>query len=235
MFKDKLMITVDWDYFISEPLQADWSHKECAFFLNDIWAFRAMWKETVKARDHYIHFWEDLSSRFDLNCPVYVSDSHAMAMEIAIRSNSTHVLNFDAHHDLWPLHDREINSVQCDDWATAFCEIGMGYYWMRPDGIELQLDLPKDRPDDCFLNIWPSVPKDSVVAIHICRSGCWTPPWCDADFILFVEQLTETFGLNLTALQSGDWHPMKDRWANIQDSGVIEQLKKITLEVMAKK
>ena len=35
-----------------------------------------------------------------------------------------------------------------------------------------------------------------VAAIYVCRSGAWTPPWLDDDFIYFVREGEEVVGLN---------------------------------------
>jgi hypothetical protein len=37
---------------------------------------------------------------------------------------------------------------------------------------------------------WDSIPAHvEVKAIHICRSGAWTPPWYDQNFINFVDKV----------------------------------------------
>jgi hypothetical protein len=33
--------------------------------------------------------------------------------------------------------------------------------------------------------------ENKIVAIHVCRSGHWTPPWCDPDFIKFIAGMSE--------------------------------------------
>jgi len=50
---------------------------------------------------------------------------------------------------------------------------------------------------------------EGSVVPHICRSGCWVPPWLDKAFTGFVEGLGRYPAI---PLQHGDWNPMTERW-----------------------
>jgi hypothetical protein len=74
--------------------------------------------------------------------------------------------------------------------------------------------------------------KGSVVT-HICRSGCWVPPWLDKAFLGFVEASTGSLRKAIP-MQDGDWNPLKERWTAQDFENQLENEKKVQ-EIMKTK
>jgi hypothetical protein len=71
------------------------------------------------------------------------------------------------------------------------------------------MEVPDDLKDRFeIVGLDDKLELGDVWNVHVCRSGCWTPPWLDKAFIDFVG----CRGYPVARLQSGDWDPMKPRW-----------------------
>jgi hypothetical protein len=102
--------------------------------------------------------------------------------------------------------------VDCSDWLSTwlFSAPFSNYrvHWVRPKWTEIELPMALDRTQVTDIPFNGSLPKSNVVCLHICRSGCWTPPWADQAFIDFVT----ASGKKPTIMQRGEWNPMVKRW-----------------------
>lgn len=149
-----------------------------------------------------------------------VSDSHALAMEAFAPyapAPGMRLLHFDAHHDLGydaatvREHDRK-GVIACDDWL----------YWTMKGCPTLKADIiyPAWKGDEEWEHFTRPTPPwlragllarvspwvwrtgndpipwgdGQAVAVHVCRSGSWSPPWHDADFLRLVAALERATG-----------------------------------------
>ncbi len=199
------LLSIDWDYFISTENQTVVSYVENKKTIIDEWYKRFIQAEAKgKNLQKYFQlsneidkFWDKLKQvfQFDENLKVFVSDSHTLSYEIAKNYHCDEVYLFDAHSDLGygglSSLDFEVN---CANWLGQLLkqrQIKKAHIIYSP--------FTKEKPEYFkqvnkafninylqFKNL-PSGIKTS--AIHICRSGAWSPPWFDKKFMEFVEKL----------------------------------------------
>lgn len=212
----KTLLTVDWDYFV--PIRPEWdlSHREAGFFLKPIWAFRIGLYDHISTTGSENGFWSRLESKIPVaDGATWVSDSHLYAYSLL--RGIDHVVLVDTHHDCWKRAVR--NAIECSDWLGVWLRAGKNRRatWVKSEASDGSFSLPDGlkgkvreihESDD-----WKVKGIDRV---HVCRSGCWTPPWLDRKFIEFVESR----GCRYVSQQEGDWDPMKERWN-------AEEMKKI--------
>ena len=155
---------------------------------------------------------------FTEDIKVYVSDSHALSYDIAKEHNCTVVYLFDSHADLGYGGLSSLNfEVNCSNWLGKLLKdaqirkaniIYSPYTTEKPEFFEAlnsmyniqyfesledldnkkELHNGKDLDNKSFDNSEQG--KGIMVdAVHICRSGAWTPPWFDEKFMHFVNDL----------------------------------------------
>ena len=167
---DTSLLSVDWDYFIYTQKENWGSYIENNKNIINLWYKRyiqskAKGKNIKKAFQLSLdvdNFWEEIKKYFEFgkNIKVYVSDSHALSYDIAKENGCNRVYLFDAHSDLGYGGLSSLNfEVNCANWL----------------GKLLKSKLIEEA------NI--------ISAIHICRSGAWTPPWFDDRFFQFIKEL----------------------------------------------
>ncbi|MFP3916493.1 arginase [Lysinibacillus telephonicus] len=199
------LLSIDWDYFISTENQGIVSYVENKKTIIDAWYKRyiqakAKGKNLQKSfqLSHEIEkFWDKIKQVFQIseNTEVIVSDSHTLSYEIAKKYHCREVYLFDAHSDLGygGLQSLEFE-VNCANWLGKL---------LKQQDIEkahiIYSPFTKEQPEyfkqiNNIFNInylqfenLPSGIKTS--AIHICRSGAWSPPWFDNKFTEFIQKL----------------------------------------------
>jgi len=202
---EKCLLSIDWDYFIYTRNQ--WgSYIENNKSLIDSWYKRYI---QAKARGEDIQkafrlsseldgFWAKIKKcfKFVTNIKTYVSDSHALSYGIAKENNCNVVYLFDSHADLGygglSALDFEVN---CSNWLGRLLkekQVEKAYIFYSPFTEEKPENF---KPMNKMYNISYCNFKDlvgkyiAVLAIHICRSGAWTPPWLDRKFYRFIDGL----------------------------------------------
>lgn len=233
----KILLSVDWDFFIPENPLWDLGHREAEMFLKMLWIFRGRYMEEMKLNGKEQDFWQQLTPMF-FSAPsrdIFVSDSHLFAYPLAEEAEL--LINFDRHHDCyeWPtVKQRRTEKkwqVVCDNWVSTWLSMDKKrkVLWIYPDDLNNDetdgdiLDLknnPHVRGTERFnampyaaLASWTELLRCvSELTVHVCRSGCWTPPWLDQKFIDFVNGS----GFKPQIMQDGIWHPMTLRW-NLDD------------------
>ncbi|MGM9967969.1 MAG: arginase [Rummeliibacillus sp.] len=215
------LLSIDWDYFISLDNQNGSSCIENERTINDLWykryfQLKAQGKdiqERYELSNEVDNFWREMKEifEFDSHIHVYVSDSHALSYKIAHEFNCDDVYLFDAHSDLGygglPSLDFELN---CANWLGKLLKnnevdeahIVYGPYtaekpeYFKQMNKRFHIEYPK-------LN--DLQPKEKISAIHICRSGAWTPPWLDEKFAEFIQKM----GIPYTVVdcQLRKWNP----------------------------
>lgn len=199
------LLSIDWDYFISAENQQVVSSIENERTIVDEWYKRYFQSKNngVDIRKYFQlsneveTFWDKIKQifRIDGNTKVYISDSHELSFDIAKKFNCDEVYLFDAHSDLGYGGLSSLNfEVNCANWlghllkqkqVTKANIIYSPYTKERPEYFKQMNKLFKIN----YLKFKDLHNEVSTKVIHICRSGAWSPPWFDKDFIRFVKAL----------------------------------------------
>lgn len=215
------LLSIDWDYFISTENGNISSYVENERTILDLW-YKRYFQAKNKGENIQQHFqlspevdtfWSKIKQvfQFSKDTKVYVSDSHALSYDIANKFNCNEVYLFDAHSDLGygglSSLDFEVN---CANWLGQLLKnkkINKATIIYSPYTKERHEYFKQinDRYHVEYSNFSDLQHKLKASAIHICRSGAWSPPWFDKNFIAFVNAL----GLPYKVINcpSRRWHP----------------------------
>jgi hypothetical protein len=204
-------LVVDWDYFFPNPMHNgvgrediflyDWGHRESQFHVNDIWRDRVqpfvLNGLPLPRASGFENFW----TRFDLQewPSLLVADSNLYA---GLLQPSTIGLDGDhwARVDLYDAHhDSGYNIGSLGEWqrrGTLSCEDWMIEHYRRGCS-ELHVHYPQWFTEALTVDPQPVIPVDrriddgkpvdiSYDLVFVCRSGAWVPPWCDDQFVEFL-------------------------------------------------
>jgi hypothetical protein len=171
------------------------------------------------------------------------------------------IINFDAHHDLgyceWArLHELiEEGTCTCDMWLCALMEwlpeveARIVYpNWLREESsLERQWNSLEDKfPGQMLSRVEMGFFEDEdgsigevvvpgedieVLSLFICRSGAWTPPWLDEQFVEFVNEAARETGVEPEVFESSQetgFNPLEPREFSIESAQLLaEQWKDI--------
>ena len=216
----KTLLTVDWDFFVPIDPMYDLAHQEAPIFLNLLWQARQGLRNFIKTNGIQEGFWNRLGGIAEGAGPTWVSDSHLFAHSLL--SGIDHVILVDAHHDCW--NQAKKGQVECSDWLRVWLQGGKRRKatWVSPDWSKDHFSVPKDLCDKLTRVSWgDSWGVKHIDRVHVCRSGCWTPPWLDGEFIKFVQDR----GSRVNQMQVGEWDPMRERWSKDEMEASLEQSK----------
>jgi len=222
------LLVVDFDFFFPELshdpklwMYYDWGHAENnSLFYGALWVVRAADFDRnniprPKVNDDWMHFWE----RFDIDesAVLYYADSNRFALHEEVRRSAAdttgQVWLYDAHHDsgyqgtVEGLTDDEGTShFSCEDWMVGYhmldAELHVRYPTWKTWAFEAEPEMLIDV-NRCFDNGLPNdVHFDTV---FVCRSGAWTPPWCDHDFEDFITDAPVNELYELEECQPREW------------------------------
>lgn len=199
------LLSIDWDYFISADNQEIISSVENQRTINDLWYKRYFqsksygidFEKSYSLSEEVDTFWDKIKQFFqwekDVN--VYVSDSHALSYKIAEKFDVDEIYLFDAHSDLGYGGLASLKfEVNCANWLGKLLQnqiIRKAYIIYSPFTKE-KPEFFKEINKAFSINYvkFKDLPKGiQTSAIHICRSGAWSPPWFDGKFIKFVKAL----------------------------------------------
>jgi len=241
------MLSIDWDYFFADLAWMDWGHNESALMLELIWTTRVdslNLKTRESALDYVLPnlkllyggdgdkgFLERvLAKECERNLRLFVAESHVELLRwldsYKLRqSEEIWISNYDQHHDCG-YSDMPSGSYDCGAWAKGAYDIGKlnQYYlhypaWRKDQPERSDRELKKRMKG---FGVWDFAIKDPkrFDAVFICRSGGWTPPWCDADFIRFVSTV-KRWCRRFEIL--GDRDPMIPRRPNMQEALLLRE------------
>ncbi|WP_227764619.1 arginase [Zhaonella formicivorans] len=220
---EKNLLSIDWDYFV--PVNKEWcgSYLENAQNLSGLWYQRYLRermrgediRRTVDTGPELEEFWPKIITRFNIRktTKVYVSDSHKFSYEICRDHGCNHVYLFDAHADLGYGGISSLAfELNCANWLGKLLQdnvIAKATIFYSPYTYEKQEDFEEINR---VFNIRYCTLEDlkgqiEVAAIHICRSGAWTPPWLDAKFYNFVQGLNMPY--RILECPERNWAPGK--------------------------
>jgi len=206
------ILSVDWDFFFPDVIPLDWGHKESPLFIESLWPIRAgnrnlLTKEkaidTILPDKNLLNgFWERVIYQPGLVYSLIITESHADISIILKEDKKNVVVNFDQHHDIL-YRGRTIpkgDIPDCDYWAGWGIKYGYikelhQFYpeWRKqnPESSDVNNLLPElntKRKHKITVNYGLSsnyLPKIFGV-VFICRSGAWTPSWCDDKWLEFI-------------------------------------------------
>ena len=167
-----------------------------------------------------------------------MSDSHCFAHSLL--DGVDRVISFDAHHDCWDIDNNSKNEVFCDNWLRHWIKAKKKNkaVWVRPDWLDKDaLTLPSDLKSRVEVMNYSKVGNlglEGSVIVHVCRSGCWVPPWLDKAFLGFLKASGRPVE-HMSVLQDGEWNPMVERWSEDKLKQVIaeeENIKRMRDEMM---
>lgn len=199
----KCLLSIDWDYFIHTQNEILGSYIENTNNAIHLWYKRYI-QEKARGKDirkwfqispELDEFWQKIREHFIFakGTKSYVSDSHALSYKIAKEHGCKGVYLFDAHADLgyggmisldFPVH--------CANWLGKLLKdrlLEVANILYSPYTLEKEEDF-KPICNAFNIRFTKFSELDSgieVSAVHICRSGAWTPPWLDGNFYRFVE------------------------------------------------
>lgn len=231
--KNNTLLTVDWDFFVPEDMMMDMGHAESKLFIHEMWNIRAAQyvardidvKTLIKTTGQEKTFWADIAKKciIGADVPVFISESHLQAYELATQYDVENILSFDAHADLGYHGFKELENtltIDCGNWLGVQA-VGEGrrtiIVW--PDHTHEKKARFKEilnATDAQITTIKDFLKKRQlfrVAAIHVCRSGAWTPPWLDDDFETFV-------GRFANRLYMKDFEKREMAWERIRDEAL---------------
>mgnify|MGYP001609838404 CR=1 FL=1 len=210
--QERVAVNVDWDFFFKEDPMWDWGHREALIFLDLMWynrfeSFALSPRLGAQDLEHfyqpnrlYKRFWSKLESLgFDFSQALpLVGDSNIGAWSYFSGVPVKHVYNFDFHHDV-AYHDLD-KMVECGNWLGQLLKLKkrltstIVYPTKQRRDEEFHLpesvdSLVGSRVYATDLRSLEAAPR-KVNYLYICRSGCWTPPWADSQYIQFVSQVS---------------------------------------------
>lgn len=223
----KTLLSIDWDYFI--PTKREWfgSYLENRRNLIGIWYQRYL-KAIINGEDllQTIHtgpelqeFWKIINDLFKITdaTKVYVSDSHKYSYFLAKINSCSNVYLFDAHSDLGygglPSLEFELNHA---NWLGKLLKEGhisratiiySPYTYEKKEQfqeINNAFDIDYSTLND-YRRLKELPVEVMVAAIHICRSGVWTPPWLDDDFSRFIRMVN--LPIRIFKCPERNWNP----------------------------
>lgn len=216
-----VLLSIDWDYFISTENQSIVSTVENQRTIVDLWYKRYFQQQSFgkdiqnayQLSKEVDDFWKKIKGFFQFakETKVYVSDSHALSYKIAENYNVNEVYLFDAHSDLGygGLESLQFE-VNCANWLGKLLsneKIEKAHIIYSPYTKEKKEEFKEinERFNVNYLkfNELPIGIKTSVV--HICRSGAWSPPWFDKQFVKFIHNIG--LPLKIFNCQIRKWNP----------------------------
>lgn len=199
------LLSIDWDYFISTKNQNIVSFVENKRTILDDW-----YKRYIQAKNKGVNlqrlyqlseetktFWRKIKKifHFDDGIQVFVSDSHALSYDLVKKYQCNEVYLFDAHSDLGygglPSLKFDVN---CANWLGKLlhehvidkANIVYSPYTLEEPSLFKEINRLYNVNYLKFNDIQREI---KIRAIHICRSGAWSPPWFDETFIEFINSL----------------------------------------------
>ena len=219
---DKYFLSVDWDYFINVHKEKSNSYRETqqdilAKWYNE-WILGVEDGDPLERHyeltDLYTRFKEEYipKIKFKQDTKLVLTESHEAGYKEVIRSNCNIVYHLDAHSDLGYGGLEALNyEVNCANWLGVLLKEGR-----IKEAYIIYSPYTKEYPEEfeeitntyhvkfITLEEWLER-KISFKAVHMCRSGPWTPPWYDNQFY----QLAKAFNLEIQdrIVSKRQWHP----------------------------
>ncbi|AND84482.1 arginase [Clostridium tyrobutyricum] len=202
------LISIDWDYFIPIDERLSGSYIENKRNIMTIWYKRYFEnkkcginiEKSIREGIQLNSFLKKIKNYFNFGekIKMYVSDSHKFSYDIAKVNKCSNIINFDAHSDLGYGGLKSIGfELNCANWLGKLLKnkiadkaniVYSPYTYEKPEEFSEINNIFNIK----YLDI-EHLPKIKVDAIHVCRSGSWTPPWLDYKFYDFIKSFNISY------------------------------------------
>lgn len=221
----KRILSVDWDFFFPIPYDDDdylydWGHQENPLYISStLWSIRAAMfirakKKLPKTNGAEQDFWKNFNQLNLSKINLYYADSHVKITDLQpILSSFYYVVdNYDAHHDCYVTPEQSIKDryVDCSSWTLKFWSSKGSIHWIYPQWMDKRR-IKADQPVCVMASskfVENPTPYRAPVydAVFVCRSGAWTPPWTDEQFLQFVADCPCKDKINLDSLKKREFN-----------------------------
>lgn len=223
---EKNFLSVDWDYFIQVHNEKSNSYRETQQDILGKWYNEWMIgiEKGEPLEQHYelTSFYNDFIEKVlpkikvEQGTKIVLTESHAAGYEEVERTQCNVVYHLDAHSDLGYGGVEALNyEKNCANWLGMLLKnrrIKEAYIIYSPYTKEYPEEF--EEITKCygvyFITLDELLQKMSLgnicfQAVHMCRSGPWTPPWYDDQFY----ELAEAFNLPIIDCigEKRPWHP----------------------------
>ena len=229
------VLSIDWDYFYGDQTWFDWQmNEDNPIYYEIIWGLRAG-NTHIRTGESAITLMQPnqrLLKGFWDRVPdaafIFVAESHRAILDSLggiIKHVPLEIWNVDAHHDCgYP--GSGTDKPHCGNWAAIMGKRLKVFHQIYPGWRRKCKEPTPIRTPDQILYKLPE--KFDVDAIFICRSSCWTPSWCDDQWLNFIGGL-DKFNSPMTIRKQVDW-VMKARHPNMEEARKLEAQYKIFME-----
>jgi hypothetical protein len=220
------VLSIDWDYFFQDTDGFDWGHREAPFFIEDIWWHRCSNRHLFTMRDaidmrpvrsRLYRFWEKNIRKFSSPSALMISESHGSLYYWIHHYPVEELVNYDAHHDLG--YPDAGGDVDCGNWAGKLLDEGFlkHYTQVYPSWRKQKRYREQMRDDDRVYVTYSPIPAQNYDLVFICRSGAWTPTWCDPQFVQFCDYW-RTHAPWIWDKKNVVFEPLKERNPNMEEA-----------------
>ena len=209
----RVLISIDWDYFIDCGGLGTISLKENYANIYLRWYMEYI-QNPGFVFSYGIHpgldvFWRILKQRYSGEPCLWISESHKYSYHLCRSLHCRRIISFDAHSDLgYGSMSWGMGHIHCANWLAQLLqwrELEEAQVVLSPYSLEKPDDFGYGKVSFCSMNDLLLGEDETVAGIHICRSGAWTPPWYDAQLTHFIE-LSENKNVKGT-LRERTWKP----------------------------
>lgn len=219
----RVILTVDWDFFVPEDVLWDMGHAETPLHLSILWITRGELVDKMKTDGNEKSFWSLLKSKFEFNVDkIHIADSHLSMLDVVRKDCQDEIILFDAHHDCWPIKKKHID---CSNWARECLRAGIQVTWVYPEHCNCETPRIDGLTSLSYKEFLARDWDVFVEVLHSCRSGCWTPPWLDDNYQNFINEL----GIDRETMMDPPWDGWSKRWTDGKElSQAVEMATKIS-------
>ena len=204
------VLSIDWDYFIKataderEFMFPDGGNENLPESVQStVWASYygnpQYSLESIKVDKEALKMLRFLLSRQDVKNPpvMKVTDSHKWAYEFIQSHLKTPqqpivLYNVDYHHDIYDIPGS--NEVDCSNWLRKLCEYSnVDAYWVAREDSDPESESQEPLPRATLEDIMDT----QFDMVFICRSGMWSPPHLDLEFIRLVSPYVHKWGASV--------------------------------------
>lgn len=193
------VLSIDWDYFIKatanerEFMFPDGGNEDLPESVqNSVWASHygnpQYSLESIKVDKEALKMLRFILSKQNVKNPpvMKVTDSHKWAYKFIQSHLKTPqqpivLYNVDYHHDIYDISGS--NEVDCGNWLRKLCEYSnVDAYWVAREDSDPESESQEPLPRATLEDIMDT----QFDMVFICRSGMWSPPHLDLEFIRLV-------------------------------------------------
>jgi len=240
----KTILSIDWDYFIDATLDQrmeyfpDGGNEELPdYLLFQIWVNRYAsslihhnkYPESYNLRNCSTDS-DELNSLYGLlaECTfnkkgpgIIVAESHkAIAELIEDYDEPVNLINIDFHHDCFGVHKQD-TSIDCGNWLQVLFQRGDIFRTTWVSRLDSQTSnctgtIGIRRIIDTHITTIDDIRPCHLDAIFVCRSGTWSPPHLDDNFIEMVLKLNQIANLDSIVVEA-QLNALCIRWSEQMD------------------